>query len=46
MPKNLEQAIPKTRENNNPPPLSKGYTKDNPQDNDKRFNNIEYYLNI
>jgi hypothetical protein len=46
MPENLEHAIPETGGNNNPPPPPKGQTKENPQDNDKKFNCIEYYLNV
>jgi hypothetical protein len=46
MRENREQAIPETGGNNNPLPLPEGHTKENPQDNDKKFNYIEYYLNI
>jgi hypothetical protein len=45
MPENPDQAIPETGGNNNPPPPPKGHTKENPQDNDKKFNYIKYYLN-
>jgi hypothetical protein len=41
-----EQAIRETGGNNNPPPPPKGHTKEYPQDNDKKFNHIEYYLNL
>jgi hypothetical protein len=42
----LEQGIPKTRGNNHPRPPPKGYIQDTPQDNHKKFNYIEDYLNI
>jgi hypothetical protein len=32
--------------NKNPTPLAKGHTKDNPQNKDKKFNYIKYYLNV
>jgi hypothetical protein len=46
IPNNPELAIPKTGGNNNPPLPLKGYTNDNPHDNNKKFNYIEYYLNV
>jgi hypothetical protein len=46
MPEHPEQAIPETGGNNNPPPPPKGHTKQNPEDNDEKFNYIECYLNI
>jgi hypothetical protein len=45
-PENPEQAIPETGGNNNRPPPPKGHTNENPQDNDTKFNYIEYYLNV
>jgi hypothetical protein len=44
-PENPERAIPESGGNNNPPP-PKDHTKENPQDNDKKFNYIEYCLNV
>jgi hypothetical protein len=45
-PENPEQAIPETGGNNNPPLPPKGHTRVNHQDKDKKFNYIEYYLNV
>jgi hypothetical protein len=38
--------MPETGGNHNAPPSPKGHTQENPQDNDKKFNYIEYYINI
>jgi regulator of sirC expression with transglutaminase-like and TPR domain len=46
MPENPEQAIPETEENNNSPILPTGHINENPQDNHKKINDIEYYVNV
>jgi hypothetical protein len=43
---NLGQAIPETSGNNNPLLPPKRHIKENPEDNNKKFNYIDDYLNV